>query len=292
MHSKTTYFPPLTILRSGGRLMDFSTKKVMGILNITPDSFYDGGKNLDVTQALLNTERMLKAGADIIDVGGMSTRPGAEPVSTNVEMHRVIPVIQAIRKQFPECWISIDTVNAKTAQEAIRNGADIINDISAATMDREMAEVITHSQVPYILMHMQGTPQTMQQAPEYSNVVENIFTFFIDKLMYLKQNGVHDVIIDPGFGFGKTLEHNYQLAANIGQFTLLGKPIMAGISRKSMICKLLKVNPENALNGTTALHALLLLHGADILRVHDVQEAREVIEIVKAFEVQISKTIL
>ncbi|MFN3939063.1 MAG: dihydropteroate synthase [Chitinophagales bacterium] len=254
----------------------------MGILNVTPDSFYDGGKNIKPADALLHTEQMLKAGADIIDVGGMSTRPGAETVSADLEMMRIIPVLQEIKKQFPECWVSVDTVHARTAQAAIDCGADIINDISAGAMDNGMTEVIANTKVPYIIMHMQGTPQTMQQAPQYDKVMESVFSFFIEKLTLLKEKGVHDVIIDPGFGFGKTVEHNYQLAANLQQFTLLGKPVLVGISRKSMICKLLKVHPENALNGSTALHALLLLQGADILRVHDVKEAKEVVQIVNA----------
>lgn len=283
MHAKTTYFPSLTMLRSGERLMDFSTPRIMGILNVTPDSFYSSGKFESLSELLHSVETMLRDGADIIDIGGMSTRPGAKIIDVDTELQRVIPVVEKIKQTFPQTWISIDTVHAKVAEEAVHHGADIINDISAGVIDDTLLDTVAELKVPYILMHMKGLPSTMQDNPVYENVVEEVFTFFIEKLQHLHSLSIHDVIIDPGFGFGKNTEDNYALASHIQQFQLLGKPILAGISRKSMICKLLKVNPEKALNGTTALHALLLLNKVNIIRVHDVKEAKEVLKIVSAF---------
>lgn len=284
MQAKTTYFPSLSLLRSGGRLLDFSTPRIMGILNITPDSFFDGGKIKTTDDALRAVEQMLQHGADIIDVGGMSTRPGAEIIDVETELQRVIPVIEHLKKTFPDIWISVDTIHARVAEYAVNAGADIINDVSAGELDIQLLETVSALQVPYILTHMQGVPQTMQEKPVYENVVQDVFRFFIQKLHALHQLHIYDVIIDPGFGFGKSLQNNYALAAAIDQFQILGKPLLAGISRKSMICKLLQVNPENALNGTTALHALLLLKGVNLLRVHDVKEAAQVMQIVKALQ--------
>lgn len=281
---KTTYFYPNKTLRTGNGLLDLSTPAIMGILNVTPDSFYDGGKFLGGESALRQAEHLILQGADIVDIGGMSTRPGAVVIGAEEEMQRVLPVVTAIRKQFPDVHISIDTVYATTAKAAIEAGAGIINDVSAGKMDAGIIDVAKKYQVPYITMHMQGQPENMQQNPVYGDVVKEVFDFLLQQVIDLDKAGLQDVIIDPGFGFGKTLEQNYALAAKLEQFKLIGKPILVGISRKSMICKLLKVNPDKALNGSTALHSILLLKGADILRVHDVKEAVELRKIVQALK--------
>lgn len=281
---KTTYFYPNKTLRTGNGLLDLSTPAIMGILNVTPDSFFDGGKFLGEESALRQAEHLILQGADIVDIGGMSTRPGAVGIGAEEEMQRVLPVVTAIHTQFPDVHISIDTVYATTAKAAIEAGAGIINDISAAKMDAGIMDVAKAYKVPYILMHMQGQPDNMQVDPVYSDVVKEVFDFLLQQTIELDKSGLQDVIIDPGFGFGKTLEQNYALAAKLEQFKLIGKPVLVGISRKSMICKLLKVNPDKALNGSTALHSILLLKGADILRVHDVKEAVELRKIVQALK--------
>lgn len=281
---KTTYFYPNKTLRTGNGLLDLSTPAIMGILNVTPDSFFDGGKFLGEESALRQAEHLILQGADIVDIGGMSTRPGAVVIGAEEEMQRVLPVVTAIHTQFPDVHISIDTVYATTAKAAIEAGAGIINDISAAKMDAGIMDVAKAYKVPYILMHMQGQPDNMQVDPVYSDVVKEVFDFLLQQTIELDKSGLQDVIIDPGFGFGKTLEQNYALAAKLEQFKLIGKPVLVGISRKSMICKLLKVNPDKALNGSTALHSILLLKGADILRVHDVKEAVELRKIVQALK--------
>ncbi len=281
---KTTYFYPNKTLRTGNGLLDLSTPAIMGILNVTPDSFFDGGKFLGEESALRQAEHLILQGADIVDIGGMSTRPGAVGIGAEEEMQRVLPIVTAIHTQFPDVHISIDTVYATTAKAAIEAGAGIINDISAGKMDAGIIDVAKAYKVPYILMHMQGQPDNMQVDPIYSDVVKEVFNFLLDQTIELDKSGLQDVIIDPGFGFGKTLEQNYALAAKLEQFKLIGKPVLVGISRKSMICKLLKVNPDKALNGSTALHSILLLKGADILRVHDVKEAVELRKIVQALK--------
>ena len=271
-------------MRTGNGLLDLSTPAIMGILNVTPDSFFDGGKFEGVDAALAQTETMLEEGADIIDIGGMSSRPGASIISADEEMSRVLPVIDAIHKRFADVILSIDTIYSQTAAAAIDAGAGIINDISAAALDANIIQVAIDKKVPYILMHMQGKPQDMQTAPVYDNVVQEVFQFLLTTTRSLEAKGLYDVVIDPGFGFGKTLEHNYQLAAHLDQIAMIGKPVLVGISRKSMICKLLQVNPEHALTGSTALHSILLLKGADILRVHDVKEAVAVRKVVQALK--------
>lgn len=268
-----------TTLNCKGRLLDISTPIVMGILNITPDSFYDGGRYNDLNTILKQAEKMLEEGAKIIDVGGMSSRPGALEVSVNEELERVIPVIKAIRGRFSEAFISIDTVWAKVAQEAVDAGADIVNDISAGSMDEALIPTVGTLNVPYILMHMQGKPQTMQDQPHYEDVATDILDFFIQKIAELHQNGIHDIVLDPGFGFGKTIEHNYTLLKKMSIFQITNLPLLAGISRKSMIYKVLNTTPDKALNGTTALNMIALQNGANILRVHDVREAVEVIDL-------------
>ena len=278
--SKTTYFYPNKTLRLGGNLLDLSTPKVMGILNLTPDSFFDGGEFDSVDAALMQADKMISEGADILDLGGMSTRPGAEMIDVNEELRRVIPVVQAVQIRFPAIPLSIDTVHGKVAEEAIHSGVSMINDISAGSFDASIIEIAAKYQVPYVLMHMQGSPGDMQQSPSYKNVAEEVFEFLLQGCQDLKSKNINQIIIDPGFGFGKSLEHNYELIRNFDLLHQIGFPVMIGISRKSIICKLLKVNPENALNGSTSLHTILLLKGANILRVHDVKEAVEIIKIV------------
>lgn len=279
MQGKTTYFHPHKTLRAGTQLLDLSTPKVMGILNITPDSFFDGGKFSEPDAALRQTEKMIHEGAAIIDIGAMSTRPGASIISADEELKRILPVLDTVKKHF-SVPVSIDTVHAKVAEACIECKADMINDISAGKIDAEIIQVCAKNNIPYIAMHMQGLPETMQQNPQYKNVTEEVFDFLLKKCIDLTSQGVHNLVVDPGFGFGKTLEQNYELAHNLETFQLIGFPVLAGISRKSMICKALKVHPQHALNGTSALHAILILKGANILRVHDVKEAMEVIEIV------------
>ena len=272
-------------LNCNGRLIDLSRPVIMGILNRTPDSFFDGGRFSDENALLTQVEKMIREGAAIIDVGGASTRPGAEEVPQKEELRRVIPAIEAIKKHFPDTVISIDTWRAEVARDAVGAGASVVNDISAGRFDPEMYRTVAALGAPYILMHISGTPQTMQQNPHYEDVVNEVLDFFIRELEKLRTAGIKDIVLDPGFGFGKTVEHNYQLLKNLHVFeSVLGLPVLAGISRKSMICKVLKVKPEHALNGTTALHMVALREGARILRVHDVKEAAEVIRLWETLE--------
>ncbi len=275
---------PKKTINCEGRLISLEKPMVMGILNLTPDSFFDGGKYHGVDAALMQAEKMLREGAAFIDVGGMSSRPGAEIIGVEEELQRVLPVIEALHENFPEAIVSIDTFRAKVAHESVQAGAHLINDISAGNMDKAMFQTVAALDVPYIMMHMQGSPSTMQTAPQYENVVREVLDFFIQKTGELRQLGVKDIIIDPGFGFGKTVEHNYQLLKNMHVFQMLELPLLAGISRKSMICKVLKVKPENALNGTTALHVIALQQGAKILRAHDVKEAIQTIQLWEQLE--------
>jgi len=281
MSFKNTLLPTQTMLQSRGRLLDLSTPVVMGILNATPDSFYNKGRDNSIDALLKNAEKMIVGGATILDIGGVSTRPNAEQVATDEELERIIPIITAIHNHFPDIWISADTYNAHVAKEAVTAGVSIINDVSAGRFDDNMLQTVSKLQVPYIAMHMQGTPQTMQQDPQYKNVVTEVMDYLRIACGQAKEAGIKDIIIDPGFGFGKTVEHNFSLLNNLHTFRLIGKPILAGISRKSMICKVLHVNPEHALNGTTALHMIALQQGANILRVHDVKEAVETIQLAK-----------
>ena len=268
-----------------GKLLDLSNPIVMGILNVTTDSFYDGGKFETQVNIQSQVAKMVDQGAEIIDIGGVSTRPGAEKVSLEEELNRVIPIIKILNKEFPKTILSIDTFRSKVAEEAVEEGVSIVNDISAGQFDQNMFRVIGKLQVPYILMHMQGSPGTMQEDPQYNNVVDEVVDFMIAKINKLRNEGVKDIIIDPGFGFGKTVSHNYELLKNMNAFQILGVPVLAGISRKSMICKVLKINPKDALNGTTALHIIALQQGAKILRVHDVKEAIQTIKLWKEIEV-------
>ena len=267
-----------------GKLLDLSKPKIMGIVNLTPDSFFDGGKYTNQTEVLNLVEKMLSEGADILDLGGQSTRHGSTRIGAEDEFQRLLPYIDLILKHFPQTIISIDTYQAEVAKHAVYQGASLINDISGGTMDEKMFETIAKLQVPYILMHIQGRPETMQLQPNYQDVITEVMDFFIERTTKLKALGVHDIVLDPGFGFGKNLRHNFQLLKVLDQFVHLDYPILAGISRKSMIYKALEIGPENALNGTTALHMWALERGAKILRVHDVKEARECIKLYEMLE--------
>lgn len=251
----------------------------MGILNATPDSFYNQGRDSDTDSLLRNAERMLADGATILDIGGASTKPGSELITAEEELQRVIPVIEAIIKRFPEAWLSVDTYNAPVAKASVEAGASIINDVSSGRIDQSMLETVAALHVPYIAMHMQGVPATMQQKPHYDNVTMEVLDNLRNTCDTSTSLGITDIIIDPGFGFGKTLEHNYELLRNMHTLRMLGKPILAGLSRKGMIWRALGTSPEEALNGTTALNMLALVQGANILRVHDVKEAVEVIRL-------------
>jgi len=268
-------------MNCNGKLLDLSSPVVMGILNITPDSFYDGGKHPTTEKAVLQAERMIREGAAIIDIGAVSTRPDAADVDEFEELSRLKAVLPVLRKEFPETIISVDTWRSSVAKEAVACGADMINDISGGRFDKEMFETIAGLKVAYIMMHTQGTPGTMQQNPHYDDVVNDIFDFFTENLKKLRHLGVTDnIIIDPGFGFGKTVKHNYELLSKISKFKSLGFPVLVGLSRKSMINKILESKPSEALNGTSVLNTIALLNGADILRVHDVKEAVEAIKLV------------
>ena len=264
-----------------GKLIDLSTPKVMGILNITPDSFYDGGKLKGDSAIVVHTEKMLTEGATFIDVGGYSSRPNAEHITEKEELKRVIPVIQLLLKEFPDVLISVDTFRSNIAKESIALGACMINDISAGAMDVEMFTTIAKLQVPYIIMHMKGTPETMQNNPSYKDIVHEIILYFSNKITQLRALGVNDIIIDVGFGFGKTLEQNYKLLKELILFKNLNAHILTGISRKSMLYKLLDTTPDNVLNATTVTNTIALMNGSNILRVHDVKEANEAIKIVQ-----------
>lgn len=283
MTDKNTLFRGKTTVRLQGKLLDLSAPVVMGILNLTPDSFFqpeirDG---LPGTQQLLREAgQMLNEGAAILDLGAYSSRPGAEHISEEEEMQRLLPAVKAIAREFPQAIISVDTFRAAVAEVAIAEGAQLINDISGGELDQEMFATVARLKVPYILMHMQGTPQTMQQDPHYENLMAEILDYFIQKINKLNDLGIYDIIIDPGFGFGKTLEHNYELLAKLQTLKVLDCPILAGVSRKSMIYKLLGGTAADALNGTTVANTIALLNGAKILRVHDVKAAAEAIKIV------------
>jgi dihydropteroate synthase len=262
-----------------GKLMDFSSPKIMGILNITPDSFYDGGMFDSNKKILKQVEKMLEDGADIIDIGGCSSKPGSKKVIIDDEIKRVIPTIELIKSKFNEAIISVDTYRSEVAKKAVNSGASIVNDISAGELDPNMFNCVAELGIPYIMMHMQGSPQTMQNKPKYNNVVNDIITNLSKKIFTARELGIIDIVVDPGFGFGKTLEHNYQILNDLSFFKELDCPILVGISRKSMIYKILNNDPKNALNGTTCLNTVALSKGANILRVHDVKEAKEIIKL-------------
>ncbi|OBX21714.1 MULTISPECIES: dihydropteroate synthase [Bizionia] len=262
-----------------GNLIDLSTPKVMGILNLTPDSFYDGGKYKNKSEVFFQVETMLHQGATFIDVGAYSSKPNANFVSETEELNRIIPVIQALVSEFPNILLSVDTFRSEVAKESILAGAAVINDISAGKLDDNMLEVVGKLQVPYIMMHMRGTPQTMQNLTEYESLVKDILFYFSERVFEAKKHHITDIIIDPGFGFAKTREQNFELLNHLEQFKILEKLLLVGVSRKSMIYKTLENTANNALNGTTVLNTIALQKGANMLRVHDVQEAMECIKL-------------
>jgi dihydropteroate synthase len=268
-----------------GKLIDFSEPVVMGIINVTPDSFYNGGKLTDEKVLLSTVEKMAENGASFIDVGGVSTKPGAKLISTKTELERLLPAVHAIRKNFPEIPLSVDTFRSWVAVRVIDEiGPVIVNDISGGTLDSKMFETIGKMNVPYVLTHIQGTPQNMQEDPQYDDVVKDVSSWLSDRVKRLTKFGVKDVIIDPGFGFGKNIQHNFDLLNRLDSFKVFQLPVMVGLSRKSMVWKTLGTTPEEALNGTSVVQTMALLGGADILRVHDVKEAVEAIQLVKAIK--------
>ena len=268
-------------INAGGKLLDLAIPRVMGILNITPDSFYSGSRYSTDEDILSAATRMLEDGADILDVGGYSSRPGAADISIQEEGARVLKAIKLISREFPEAIISVDTFRADIAREAVVEcGANMINDISGGDADSEMFFTIEHLNVPYILMHMKGNPRSMQNKPVYEDIVADILKWFGERIFRLNSSGVKDIIIDPGFGFGKTIDHNFELLRRLGDFSIAGLPVVVGISRKSMIWKTLDISADEALNGTTALNAIALFNGADILRVHDVKEAVQTVQLI------------
>ena len=265
----------------GGSLMDLSTPRVMGILNLTPDSFYAGSRVQTEEAIARRAEQIVAEGGAMIDVGAYSSRPGAADVSAAEEMERLRRGLAVVRRTVPDAVLSVDTFRADVARMCVEEyGVAVVNDISAGEMDADMFRTVARLNVPYVMMHMQGTPQNMQQEPRYDNLLREVFLYFARKVQQLRDLGVKDIILDPGFGFGKTLEHNYRLLAHLEEFRVFGLPLLAGVSRKSMIFRLLGITPQESLNGTTVLHTLALLGGARILRVHDVREAVETTQIV------------
>jgi len=269
-------------LNCKGRLLVVEKPLVMGIINVTPDSFYVGSRSTAIDTILSHAEKMLADGADIIDIGGQSTRPGSNMIPADEEIKRVIPAIASIARRFPLAFISIDTFYSTVAKAGVDAGASMVNDISAGGIDGDMIKTVASLKVPYVLMHMKGTPQTMPQEAIYENVVREVLDFFITKTHELKQAGIQDVIIDPGFGFAKTIDQNFALLKDLPVFKILDKPILAGLSRKSTIFKTLGTTADHALNGTTVLNTIALQNGASILRVHDVKEAKEAVTLFSA----------
>ena len=261
--------------------LDLSTPKIMGIINMTDDSFYDGGTNYNSNKTLKKVTKFIKEGADIIDIGGYSSRPGAKNISIKEEWKRIKDIIPIVNKNFPKTIISVDTFRSEIAKRAIENGAHIINDISGGSIDKYLFDTVASLKTPYILTHIKGNPENMQENPNYNSVINEITEYFQKKIKTLKSKGINNIIIDPGFGFGKSLQHNYEILNNLNKFKKFNLPILIGVSRKSMIYRLLKTNPKEALNGTTVVNTLCLLGGANILRVHDVKEAKECIKIIK-----------
>lgn len=272
-----------SVFKIGSRLVDFATPQVMGIINVTPDSFYSRSRYQGVDAIVARAVEMQEQGAEILDIGAMSSRPGATAISETEELQRLIPAVRAIRSAIPEAIISVDTYRSRVLQEAHQVGADMVNDISGGRIDDELLATTARLQLPYILMHMRGTPDTMHKSPPYEDVVLEILTWLTNRIYYLRSIGIHDIIVDPGFGFGKSIADNYDLLGGMASFEILNCPILVGISRKSMIYKVLDTTAEGALNGTTAVHMLALLHGARILRAHDIPQAIEAIRLFDAF---------
>ncbi|HVA99020.1 MAG TPA: dihydropteroate synthase [Bacteroidia bacterium] len=279
MSAQDTVFLEKKMLDCGVAILDLSSPAVMGILNLTPDSFYDGGKYVSEKKVFEQIEKIISEGADIIDIGAVSTRPKADFVSEEEELKRLLPIIELVRKKYPKQVISVDTFRAEVAKKSVAVGANIINDISGGTMDEKMLETVAKLNVPYVLMHIKGTPETMQDNPQYENVCEEVKNYFSEKCDLLKKMDFQKIILDPGFGFGKNMQHNFTLLKYLTEFQSFGLPILAGISRKSMIQKALTISAAEALNATTSLNTIALLNGANFLRVHDVKEAKEVIRL-------------
>ena len=264
-----------------GKLIDLSQPKVMGIINITPDSFYSGSRSNTEKEILKTAERMLKEGADFLDLGAYSSRPGADDIPVEEELKRMLPAVEAILKEYPEALLSIDTFRARVAEESIKAGAAMINDISAGNLDKNMLKIIAKYQVPYIMMHMKGTPQNMKDLNQYDDLLHDVLFYFSGRIKAARERGINDIIIDPGFGFAKNIEQNYELLSKLELFQNLELPLLVGVSRKSMIWKKLNISADEALNGTTVLNTAALLKGANILRVHDVKEAMESIKLTR-----------
>ena len=264
-----------------GELLDLSTQKVMGILNVTPDSFYDGGYYNSNAKILKQVEKMIRDGATIIDIGGYSSRPGADDIAEKIELDRVIPTLKDCKKYFPETYFSVDTFRSKVADECINNGADIINDISGGNLDNNMMKVVGKYQIPYIIMHMKGNPSNMVKKAKYDDIIGELISYFSKKINDASKLNIKDVIIDPGFGFAKNISQNFELLNNLDFFKNLKMPLLVGLSRKSMIYKTLNIKPDKALNGSTVLQTISLIKGANILRVHDVKEAIECIKLIE-----------
>ena len=277
--AKDTFFHKKITLNAKGKLIDLSTPKVMGIINLTPDSFFEGSRKQSVDDALIQAEKMLNEGATFLDLGAYSSRPGAEDISVQEEMDRLLPVVEAIARNFPDAVLAIDTFRASVAEAAINTGAHIINDISGGQLDDQMFAIVAKLNVPYILMHMKGNPQTMVQLAAYEDVFNEVLDYFTTRIHQLKQLGVNDVIIDPGFGFAKKPEHGFALLNRLNEFEKLGLPLLAGVSRKKMIYGTLGITADEALNGTTVLNTIALTKGASILRVHDVKEAVQAVKL-------------
>lgn len=270
------------LLNCKGQLYSFDAPLVMGIVNTTPDSFFKDSRQQVIDDVLRSVEAMLQAGAHMIDIGGQSTRPGSQRISEDEEMKRVLPALEAIAKRFENAFISIDTYAAKVARAAVERGACLVNDVSAGTIDADLLPTVAALKVPYVLMHMKGTLDQLQTPPAYDNLLMEVFDFFSFRLPQLHELGIYDVVLDPGFGFGKTIAQNFEILKNLSLFQQLGKPLLVGLSRKGTIHKTLQVTADEALNGTTVLNTIALMNGASILRVHDVKEAVEAIQLTKA----------
>ena len=274
----------MTSINCKGKILDLSEPRVMGIINATPDSFYEGHIKLGTEGILAVAGKMIEDGADILDIGGQSTKPGSKPISVAEELDRVIPVIKAVHEKYPGIIISIDTYSSQVAIAAVAEGASMVNDISGGNLDDAMIAIVADLKVPYVCMHMKGTPATMQKEPAYDNVVKEVLDHFIFKLEECSKAGIIDIIIDPGFGFGKTIQHNFQLLKNLSVLKITGRLILVGLSRKSSIYKTLGITVSEALNGTTVVNTMALLNGASILRVHDVKEAKEAVKLYSAYK--------
>ncbi len=283
MGNKDTSFNLLRTIRCGEKRLDFSTPLIMGILNLTPDSFYDGGKHTGEKSIVGHVRQMVEQGADIIDLGAVSTRPGAADVDQNEELKRLLPAVKILKKEFPDVIFSVDTYRSVTARACVNEGISIINDISGGTFDKNMYRTVAALKIPYVLMHIHGTPQTMQKNPISENITKKVKDFFSEKVKLLNNLGVYDIILDPGFGFGKSMPANYTLLKNINELRIGNLPVLTGISRKSLVNKILGTKPSEALNGSTVLHTIALLNGTNILRVHDVKAAKEAVKIVQYY---------